>query len=609
MCGIAGIYNLDQTTPDLTQLQRMGDTLVHRGPDHVGYYTNEFGVGFCHRRLSIIDLSDRGNQPMASEDKSIWLVYNGEIYNYIEIREKLIKKGYKFKSKSDTEVIIKAYQEFGIDCINQFNGMFSFSLWDSNSRRFFAARDRIGIKPFYYYFDGKTFVFASEIKSVLKHRAVIKEQNENAITNFLLFDHQIDDQTWFKNIYSLNPGSYLVIEKKRLSFKKYWDIEYNINYTRTYKSFKDELRETIINSVKSHWQSDVPVGAHLSGGVDSSSIVSIASTYLTTGLHTFSSAFNLGRQFDERKEIEVVAKKFRTKHHQISIHPNDFEKNLSKILYHLDEPVVGPAILPMFRISELVKHTGIKVVNGGQGVDEMFGGYPPYFSLAVRNIFSNFRRESFPVSELCYVPLYLKKGGTINRFFGKFKKLQRQDSWIRGQNILEKQIEGFKKLQNGTSELSPFEKSSYTSMRYYLPALLQQEDRMSMAWSIESRVPMLDSRIIDLSLQIPSWYKVSKGMSKSIFREAMRGIVPDQILDNKIKRGYPTPISIWFATDLYNYTYDLFNSKKMMSGKYINNKVLLEILKNQRNDTSKNISFPIWQALVLEMWFKINFSE
>ena len=233
--------------------------------------------------------------------------------------------------------------------------MFAFSLWDANNKRLFAARDRIGIKPYYYYTDGKMFVFASEIKSLLKHPGISKVPNDNAISNYLLFDHQIDKQTWFKNIFSLDPGSYLLIENYNLKFEKYWNIEYNIDYSRSFNSFKDELRDIIIKSVKSHWQSDVPVGAHLSGGVDSSTIVSIASTYLTTDLHTFSSAFDLGKEFDERKEIEIVARKFKTQHHQISTHHNDLIDNLSKIIYHLDEPVVVPAILPMYRISELVK--------------------------------------------------------------------------------------------------------------------------------------------------------------------------------------------------------------------------------------------------------------
>lgn len=609
MCGIAGIYNFNHTTPDLSLLQKMGDTIAHRGPDNAGYYTNENGIGFCHRRLSIIDLSERGNQPMSNDDKSIWIVYNGEIYNYTGLRESLVKKGYTFKSKTDTEVVIRAYEEYGIDCVNYFNGMFAFSLWDVNKNILFAARDRIGIKPYYYYSDDKKFVFASEIKSILKHPEISKAPNDNAISNYLLFDHQIDNQTWFKNIYSLNPGSYLLIENKTLKIGQYWNIEYNIDYSRSFNSFKDELRETIINSVKSHWQSDVPVGAHLSGGVDSSTIVSIASTYLTKDLHTFSSAFDLGKEFDERKEIEIVVRKFKTQHHQISIHHNDLRDNLSKIIYHLDEPVVGPAILPMYRISELVKKTGITVVNGGQGVDEMFGGYKPYFSLAARNILSGYKQFLFPVSELLYLPLYLYKGGTFNRFINKFKKSPIQYNWIKGQNILQKKIEGYEKLKNETNQLNldSFEKSSYVSLRYYLPALLQQEDRMSMAWSVESRVPMLDNRLINLALTIPSWYKVSKGMSKSIFREAVRGIVPDPILDNKIKRGYPTPTSVWFAKDLHNYMYNLFDSSKMLSKKYINNNVLLEILKNQKNNISKNTSHPLWQALVLEEWLKINF--
>jgi asparagine synthase (glutamine-hydrolysing) len=610
MCGIAGVYNFNKQTPDRLLLQNMGDAIAHRGPDHTGYYTNKQGIGFCHRRLSVIDLSDQGNQPMSNDDKSIWLVYNGEIYNYKELRKELKNKGYQFKSKTDSEVILKAYEEYGINCIKRFNGMFAFSLWDSKKNRFFAARDRIGIKPYYYHFcKNSFFAFASETKALLVHPGILKEPNDSAISNFLLFQHQIDNQTWLKNIYSLSPGSFLIIEDDKLQIEQYWSIEYNIDYTRSYNSFTDELREITVDSIKAHWQSDVPVGAHLSGGVDSSAIVSIASTQLNSNLHTFSSVFNVGKEFDERKEIGIVASQFKTSHHEITINYKDIIEKLSKIIYHLDEPVVGPAILPMYRISELVKKTGVTVVNGGQGVDEMFGGYKPYFSLAARNLLSKFNQVGFPYSELFYLPLYLQRGGTVNRFINRIKKPKNiNNNWIKGHDVIDQRIEGHLQMQNEVKGLDAFEKSSYVSLRYYLPALLQQEDRLSMAWSIESRVPFLDSRLIDLSLKIPSWYKVRAGVSKAVFRDSLRGIVPDQILNNKIKRGYPTPISIWFSGELYNYMHKLL-SGEMLAEKYINQGVLLSILDNQRKDPTKNISYPLWQALVLEIWLHNHFGK
>ena len=425
----------------------------------------------------------------------------------------------------------------------------------------------------------------------------------------MLLDYPVNNQTWFKDIFALEPGSYLTIEDNKVQITKYWDIAFNLDFNRSYDSFKGELKETIIDAVKLHWQSDVPVGAHLSGGVDSSTIVSIASKYLTKNLHTFSSAFDLGKEFDERKEIDLVVESAKTKHHQISITADDLKNSLEKIIYHMDEPVVGPAILPMYRISELVKKTGIKVVNGGQGVDEMFGGYKPYFSLAARNMLQNYKQKSFPLTEFLYLPSYLYKGGTLTRFINKFKKSKTSYNWIKGENNQEKAVKGYDKLKKETSNLSAFEMSSYVSLRYYLPALLHQEDRMSMAWSIESRVPMLDTRIIDLSLKVPSWFKVYKGMSKSIFRESVRGLVPDEILDNKIKRGYPTPTSVWFANDVYDYMYELFSGDKFLANKYVNKDVLLAVLKDQKKDVSTNISAPIWKSLVLHTWLKINFGD
>ncbi|MDC0304901.1 asparagine synthase (glutamine-hydrolyzing) [bacterium] len=609
MCGIAGIYNLKGGKPALSLLKQMGDTISHRGPDHEGYYINNQGIGFCHRRLSILDLSEKGNQPMASKDQKIWLVFNGEIYNYRELRTELVSKGYGFETETDTEVVINSYLEYGRECLTKFNGMFAFSLWDENNQLFFAGRDRIGIKPYYYHSADDLFVFGSEIKSLLVHPKIERSINESSITNYLKYSNPINNQTWFKDIYSLEPGSYLTIELGRINITKYWDIEFNIDTERSYESFALELKRTLIDSVKLHWQSDVPVGAHLSGGVDSSTIVSIASKFVTDDLHTFSSAFDLGKEFDEREEIETVVRNSKTQHHQTSITANDLKDKLETIIHHMDEPVVGPSILPMYRINESIKKAGVKVVNGGQGVDELFGGYPPFFSLAARNILLNYKKKSFPLLEFLYFPSYLSKGGTLARLKNKIFGSSNNLSWIKGYDSQEEFIKGYDSLLNERSELSPFEKASYTSLKYYLPALLHQEDRMSMAWSIESRTPMLDTRIIDLALTVPSWFKVNCGMSKSIFRAAVRGIVPDKILDNKIKRGYPTPISIWFSEDAYQYMYELLNGDEFLAGKYVDTSALIEILKVQRKNPTKNISFPLWQALVLHTWIKINFQD
>lgn len=612
MCGIAGIYNFNHTTPDLSLLRKMGDTIAHRGPDHAGYYTNEYGIGFCHRRLSIIDLSERGNQPMSNDDESIWIVYNGEIYNYIELRDELIKKGYKFKSQTDTEVVIKAYQEYGIDCLKRFNGMFAFSLWDKKNMRFFAARDRVGIKPYYYYSNSKMFVFASEIKSLIKHPEISKEPNDIAISNYLLFDYQIDNQTWFKNIYSLEPGTYLLIENSNLKFCKYWNIEYNIDYTRSFNSFKDELRETIVSSIKSHWQSDVPVGAHLSGGVDSSTIVSVASKFLTSKFNTFSSVVKDFKEYDESKEINIVSQKFNTNHYQTSVDSKDIISILPKIIWHLDEPIVGPAVIPMYNISQLVKRTGIKVINGGQGVDEMFGGYKPYFTLAAKNILTNLgKSKEIPFGEILSVPNYLKMGGSFNRLINRYSKMEKPISWrnINENNNTENLMEGFKLMQKNVTHLDPFEAHAYKDIKYYLPGLLHVDDRINMAFGLEGRVPFVDKKILELSLKIPSWYKINKGSSKAIFREAVRGIVPDEILDNKIKRGYPTPISIWFSDSMNMELNNFFFKEPLLTEHLFNKDGIRTLLHNQKNNPDIRLSTPIWKALVTEIWFRNNFSN
>ena len=604
MCGFAGQYNFNHQPVIKEDIENMGYVITHRGPDYVGYHYNKEGLGICHRRLSIIDLTEEANQPMANEDESIWIVFNGEITNYIELKSKLESNGVAFRTKSDTEIIIKMYEWYGIECLKQLNGMFAFVLWDSKNKRFLAARDRIGIKPFYYTLQAKCIIFASEIKSILEHPSVTKEMNRTAINNYLNFDHQIDQQTWFQDIFSLDPGHYILIENEHIKFKKFWDINFNVDYNRSFDSFVDELREITIDAVKMNWRSDVPVGAHLSGGIDSSSIVSIASAF-NENIYTYSSAFDLGHAYDEREEIKIVSEKFKTLHHQFTVNESKLFEILPKIIWHLDEPTVGPAIIPMFYISQLIRETGIKVVNGGQGVDEMFAGYPTFFSLAARQIFESLKKKNHtPLLEYFYFTSYLKKSDYFKR---KLKSASVIPSWLRSPyryNTLD-QVEH---IHNATQGMDFFEKYTYTRLKYYLPALLQQEDRLSMASSIESRVPLLDNRILDLSLQIPSYYKIRQGTTKFVFRAAMRGIVPEKILENKVKRGYPTPISVWFSNSLFTKMMEALDEKNTICQEFIDTRELKNILMMQKINPQSNFSMPLWKFLVLKTWHEVNFS-
>lgn len=609
MCGITGFWNLKYVDNDnLAILKKMASTISHRGPDDEGYFIDESGIALAHKRLSIIDLSKAGHQPMLSEDGRYVLVYNGEIYNYIEISNELKKQGIKFRGNSDSEVLLEAFKFYGENCVTHFNGMFSFVICDKLENKLFVARDRIGIKPFYYHLTKELFVFGSEIKAITAHPSIKKLPNSEAIYNYLNFSHQLDEQTWFKDIYQLEPGHSLTITRDVVKRNKYWQATPEINYSRSYNSFKEELTWRIEEAIILQQRSDVAVGAHLSGGIDSSAIVSIASKIHQGEFHTFSSAFSgFGLMFDENREINEV-RKFcsNTIHHQVSADPFRAIEILPSLIAMLDEPTAGPAIIPMYFVNELISKNNIRVVNGGQGVDELFGGYPPSYTLAAHNLLSLSKMgTSVPISELLMIPLYYERGGSFNRLFKKSitSQLPKFNNSSVAKEALERYLEVEKKLGKGVLS---FEKNMLMSLKHYLPALLHQEDRMSMNWSLESRVPFLDHRLVELSMAIPSFYKVKRGILKSIFREALREKVPNLILDNKVKRGYPTPISIWSKNEMATFFRETLKKDDSPINEYLNIDNIQTML---REHISGKVDYTttLWSALSTKIWFNEHF--
>jgi asparagine synthase (glutamine-hydrolysing) len=609
MCGITGFWNLKYVDIDnLVILKKMASTIAHRGPDDEGYFIDESGIALAHKRLSIIDLSKAGHQPMLSSDERYVLVYNGEIYNYLEIANELKKQGVKFRGNSDSEVLLEAFKFYGDNCVTHFNGMFSFVIWDNLENKLFVARDRIGIKPFYYHLSKELFVFGSEIKAITAHPSIKKLPNSEAIYNYLNFSHQLDEQTWFKDIYQLEPGHTLTITKDTVKRNKYWQATPEINYSRSYNSFKEELVWRIEEAIVLHQRSDVAVGAHLSGGIDSSAIVSIASKIHQGEFHTFSSAFSgFGSMFDENREINEV-RKFcsNTIHHQVSADPFKAIEILPSLIAMLDEPTAGPAIIPMYFVNELISKNNIRVVNGGQGVDELFGGYPPSYTLAAHNLLSLSKMgTSVPFSELLMIPLYYNRGGSFNRLFRNSipSQLPKFNNSSVAKEALERYLAVEKKLGN---DVLSFERNMLMSLKHYLPALLHQEDRMSMNWSLESRVPFLDHRLVELSMAIPSFYKVKHGILKSIFREALREKVPNLILDNKVKRGYPTPISSWSKNEMAGF----FNQTLKKDDSPINEFLNIDNIQTMlREHISGKIDYTttLWSALCTKIWFNEHF--
>jgi asparagine synthase (glutamine-hydrolysing) len=603
MCGIAGIIDTNGAVPEIDLLRQMGSILSHRGPDGHGTYSGP-GVGLSHRRLSIIDLSTDGHQPMSNGDGTVWLVYNGEIYNYRELTVELEHLGHRFRTRSDTEVIIHAYQEWGSACVDHFNGMFAFALWDERKKRFFAARDRLGIKPFYYFFDGRRLVFGSEIKALLVDPAVTVRPDEETIRKYLIFGNSIGETTWYQGVNKLPPGHKLELYEGTLQVQEYWDVKFQLDYSRKEELFVDELRELLTDSVHLQLRSDVPVGAHLSGGVDSSTVVALAARELNN-LHTFSSAYAEGPAYDERHYIDIVSQQFGTRHHVVLPSAEDLPRLLPMLIWHMDEPVIGAAILPMYRVSEMVQRQGIKVVNGGQGADESFGGYPPYFVHAAYNLINSFKgRQRGPWSELGRLPQYFSKGGAFSRFSARLNFGSGTPAWIRNvKTIRNESLDYTELMKQKMPGLQPFELASYLDLKHYLPGLLQQEDRMSMAWSIESRVPLLDHRIIELAARMPSWMKVRRGWSKSVLRNAARGITPNAILDRKDKKGYPVPIARWFREDLANYLRSTLLDSQLHSGSLIDQYELRKVVEQHQSGQADHSGI-LWRALTTEIWYR-----
>lgn len=605
MCGIAGIIHLKNETPPISILERMNSAIVHRGPDDSGYYQN-VGVGLCHRRLSIIDLTANAHQPMSNEDGSMWLTYNGEIYNYLELASQLASAGHIFNSHSDSEVILHSFEDSGANCLQTFNGMFAFALWNAKRKELFAARDRIGIKPFYYYFDGIQFIFASEIKAILANPHVTVEPDIESIYEYLVYGNSYTDRTWYKGIRQLLPGHYLTVGRSGLTIKQYWDVSFQPDYSRSFDSFAEELRSLLKDAVRLHLRSDVPVGSHLSGGIDSSSIVSLATDCLHKKIHTFSGAFKEGADYDERSFINIVSSKMATIHREVVPKGIELAEVLPKLLWFLDEPVAGPGSFPQYKVSQLIAQSGIKVVTGGQGGDELFGGYPPYNALAAKNILNHVKRcdTHVPLSELMHLPYYVHKAGAHKKIASLFFPQQARLSCI---TIDKKDKEALdNKLNDALSkvvDLDPFERQTYSHIKFYLPTLLHVEDRTSMAWSIESRVPLLDYRVVELSTKMPSWVKVRRGELKYVLREAMRGITPDEILDRRDKKGFPTPIGVWFAGELHQWLREQLLHQPLLCNGIVDRSILVQMIDAQSSGRS-DCAHELWKVLNLELWMR-----
>lgn len=618
MCGMAGVVHTQglplSSLP--SALGVMNDLQKHRGPDGHGTWAHARGhVGLAHRRLSIIDLGT-GQQPM-TDGYGNWVSFNGEIYNYIELRKELGAE--KFKTTSDTEVILHAYRQWGEACVEKFRGMFAFCLWDEANQRFFAARDRFGIKPFYYTQVGPVLYVASEAKALLPFLRKIGTDLD-AFKDYLYFQLCLNGKTLFKNVHELLPGHLLVAGGGQIQVRRYWQVYYDIDFHHTERYFQEELTRIVLDSVDIHKRADVPIGGYISGGVDSSIVAGAATRNGGAGFEGFTGKFTFGKGYDESPYARAVAERGGFPLHEIDISAADFVENLPKVLYHLDYPVAGPGSFPQYMVSRLAA-TRRKVVLGGQGGDEIFGGYARYlacYSIQCQKaaIEGTFRNGNYVVTPESIIPnlLTLKEYKPLlhklyrDRPFDKsldelyFAAVERADlgdevNWavLDGYDVYETFRSVFR--ADNVKKESYFDLMTHFDFKTLLPALLQVEDRVSMAHGLESRVPFLDHHLVEFAATMPADVKFKDGELKRVLRIALGSHLPGEVLNRKDKMGFPVPLNEWVKKEAREFVWDTLSSKKALGRELIDNKRVLSQLESEPQFGRK-----LWGLLSLEVW-------
>lgn len=619
MCGIAGIISLDNSPLRqlLPKLSVMNQLQIHRGPDGVGSWEDKSKcAGFGHRRLAIID-TVTGQQPMTAGNLTI--TYNGEIYNYLELKEEL-RSGFEFKTTSDTEVILAAYQKWGADCVKHFRGMFAFAIFDSATRKFFGARDQFGIKPFYYTVQGNELFFASEVKALLPFIAKL-EVDDVSLRDYLTFQTYIDYRTPYKDIFELKAGETITLQDKKVKLNSYWEIYYKHDWSHDERYFEDRLRALLDESVKLHLRSDVPLGAYVSGGIDSSAVAALAKKNGANGLCAFVGKFSReGELYDESKFAKLVAQKHGIEIFERDITSKDFLSSIEKVVYHLDYPVAGPGSFPQFCISELAsKHR--KVVLGGQGGDEIFGGYTryllAYFEQCIKGaIDGTLKNGNFVVTYESIIPNLTALGNykpLLQDFFSKgmFEPMDRRyfhlinratdlgDEVNWSEFSSHDPFVSFEKIFNAKNVGSGayFDKMTHFDFKTLLPSLLQVEDRMSMAHGLESRVPLVETKLIEFAATIPADKKFKDGTLKRLLTNVVKDYLPKEVIERKNKMGFPVPFNLWVKDDLKDFIHDVFSSDAAKGRRYISNQKVLGQLQNQSQFGRK-----LWGFLNLELW-------
>lgn len=610
MCGFVGFVGKQSKEEKRKIIKDMANMIVHRGPDSDGYYIDD-NVALGFRRLSIIDL-DKGSQPIYNEDKSMVIVFNGEIYNYKELKEGLINKGHKFKTNTDTEVILHGYEEYKEELFNKLRGMFSFVIYDIKNNTLLGVRDPFGIKPFYYYKNGKEFMFASEIKGMLVNPNFKKEVNDKSLKMYLIFQYSVFEETFFKNVYKLKPGHYFIYKNNNLEVKEYFDIIYQ-KEDKPYEEYQREITKVLEDSIKYHKvTSDVEVGSYLSGGVDSSYVVAKAKPD-----KTFSVGFE-ENGFDETKLAHDFSDIMHVKNSSRYISKEDFFSSLPKVQYYTDEPHANLSTVPLLFLSELAVKD-VKVVLSGEGSDEMFGGYNEYLEPNIVKLYmklpSFIKKSMASVSKK--LPHFPGKNTIIKyskpfceRYIGHAQVMTEEEA----NSIL---IDRLKDDMTTTDVLRPYYdkvkneddilKKMYIDMNFWLPQdILLKADKMTMANSLELRVPFLDKEVWDVARKIPTKYLIRNNKTKEIFRSVAAKEMPED-WSSRRKLGFPVPFSKWIREEKYylevkkyfneDYVSKFFNQEKI-------NKLLEDHYHNKENNGRK-----IYNIYIFLIWYKVYFVD
>jgi asparagine synthase (glutamine-hydrolysing) len=623
MCGICGIVAFDPArTIEPRLVKEMADSIRHRGPDDEGLYAGGQAV-LGHRRLSIIDLNS-GHQPITNEDGTVWIVFNGEIYNYRELRQLLIAKGHRLQTQSDTEVIVHLYEEYGADCVKHLRGMFAFAIWDARARTLLLARDRVGIKPLYYTVVDGQLLFASEIKALLKHPQVHRRVNLPALDSFLMHNYGPGEDTALIGIRRLLPGHHLVVKDAQVAINQYWDLSFP---SQPMRGSEEEIAHALVDllkdSVREHMIADVPVGVLLSGGVDSTAMLSFAVEQTKQAVKTFTVGFSEPGITDERPYARIASKRYGSEHHEMTVSAQDFLAFLPRYVWHMEEPVCEPPAVALYYVTELARQH-VKVLLSGEGGDEGFAGYPNYRNTVWLERLKGLGRIPAEAAAAGFKLLSRTSGHPRwQRFAHEMRHDLADYYWSRTAGPMstfaqarptlysqafqaevgQGQSDDFlRRLFDHVGGESVLNQMLYVDTKTWLPDdLLIKADKMTMANSVELRVPLLDHRVLEFAAALPPEMKLKGLRTKHILKRALSDRVPKEILERR-KTGFPVPFQKWFSGELKEFVHDLLTDSRTRHRGYFDNRAMAALLAQSQSGT--DLSAEIFSLVTLELWHR-----